>query len=134
MTEKSFEAQLMCNMRYHGFFVEKMSLINKPGIPDLLCAYEGIAFFMELKVLNNNVLTLKQLFRPAQISYALANLDKIIILFLIKHKNRFLLFKPDEYFLKNITDLKLGQIEHCSDYYRQYNKLSEIIEDLKETK
>ena len=36
-------------MEAQGFYVGKLILTNKPGIPDLLCLKNGNAFFVEVK-------------------------------------------------------------------------------------
>lgn len=36
-------------MEAQGYYVVKLILTNKPGIPDLLCLKSGKAFFVEVK-------------------------------------------------------------------------------------
>lgn len=36
-------------MEVQGYYVVKLILTNKPGIPDLLCLKNGKAFFIEIK-------------------------------------------------------------------------------------
>ncbi len=47
--ESKVQAKLIRRYEREGFFVVKLILTNKPGIPDLLLLKDGVASFVECK-------------------------------------------------------------------------------------
>ncbi len=128
--EKAFEKYFMRLMRKEGFLVEKMSLTNSPGIPDLLCAKKRYSFFLELKILKNKSGSMKKLFRPEQISYCVAHFDKIDIYVLIKYKGVYIFFEPTISCFKNIEQIKIKDLKLYSFDYHEDKTLLNIIKSI----
>lgn len=47
--ESAIQAHIIKRYEAQGFYVVKLVLTNKPGIPDLLCLKDGKAIFIEVK-------------------------------------------------------------------------------------
>ena len=47
--ESSIQAQIIKRLEAQGYYVVKLILTSKNGIPDLLCLKDGKAFFIEVK-------------------------------------------------------------------------------------
>ena len=47
--ESKIQARIIKRLEAEGYYVVKLILTNKPGIPDLLCLKNGKASFIEVK-------------------------------------------------------------------------------------
>ena len=47
--ESKIQARIIKRLEAEGYYVVKLILTNKPGIPDLLCLKNGKASFLEVK-------------------------------------------------------------------------------------
>lgn len=49
LLESNIQARIIKRLETQGFYIIKLVLTNKNGIPDLLCLKDGKAFFIEVK-------------------------------------------------------------------------------------
>ena len=49
MLESKIQSKIINKLTKEGFFVVKLGITNKPGIPDLLCLKDGVYKWIEVK-------------------------------------------------------------------------------------
>ena len=82
--ESKIQARIIKRLEAEGYYVVKLILTNKPGIPDLLCLKNGKASFIEVKRPEEKP-------RPLQ-KYRMKELRNLGLSYLLLRDNKIFIF------------------------------------------